>query len=410
MHVPSRAMAAVGLAASALVVVVVVAVGLGVHGRSRTGSPVSGRGVRIVFRARTLDPGSPLGPALERSTAILRQRLRVFFPGARVSQAGAGLVVLAPHATSADRPRIVALAVPARLELYDWEANALTSDGRTVASQLQTRDAAAIAVSQGRASVAPGQPGAGTLPLYAAVKLAFRQPPSVSRTNPRPGDTYFLFGAPGSAACAAAARDRHTAAAPRVHCLLSGPDVESPTATQRRIQQDLAAGLPQGVSAVQGQERVVRPGTVVLQAAPASAAQQTGFNSPAAQFYVLRDNVSLRGSDITNPTQGTDQGGNPDVQFGFSSVGQSAFQSVTATIAHRGDTVSSLGHTYNQHFAVALDNQLVTVPQIDYHQNPDGIIGGSGGVDITGGFTITSARDLAAMLRFGPLPVTLAAR
>ena len=63
----------------------------------------------------------------------------------------------------------------------------------------------------------------------------------------------------------------------------------------------------------------------------------------------------------------------------------------------------------NQHFAVALDNRLITVPSIDSKVYPDGIIDDSG-ADITAGFTVLSAGDLATMLRFGPLPVSLAVR
>ena len=37
----------------------------------------------------------------------------------------------------------------ARLEFYDWEANALTPNGKTVASQLQTQDPNAVEISQG---------------------------------------------------------------------------------------------------------------------------------------------------------------------------------------------------------------------------------------------------------------------
>src|SRR5205085_9054474 len=64
-----------------------------------------------------------------------------------------------------------------------------------------------------------------------------------------------------------------------------------------------------------------------------------------------------------------------------------------------------LGQQLNQHFAVALDNKLIEVPQIDFKQYPDGIQGG--GADITGGFTIQSAQDLATQLRLGALPINL---
>ncbi|MBV9941347.1 MAG: hypothetical protein JO262_04380, partial [Solirubrobacterales bacterium] len=79
---------------------------------------------------------------------------------------------------------------------------------------------------------------------------------------------------------------------------------------------------------------------------------------------------------------------------------------VTAEIARRGSLVSGLGQSYNQHFAVALDNQLITVPYIDYKQYPDGI-NGDNGADISGSFTITSAQDLANELRLGALPINL---
>ena len=145
----------------------------------------------------------------------------------------------------------------------------------------------------------------------------------------------------------------------------------------------------------------------MLQAAPASSSQVISFNSPNAQFYVLRDHVSLLGSDITNPQPSTDSTtGQPDVTFGFTSKGQHEFQAVTKAIARRGDLVSGLGHTYDQHFAVALDNQLITVPSIDYKLYPDGI-DGSNGADITGGFTTQSATDLATQLRLGALPIGL---
>ena len=137
-----------------------------------------------------------------------------------------------------------------------------------------------------------------------------------------------------------------------------------------------------------------------------SSSHQTQFFSPDAQFYVLKDNVGLTGNEITNPQQSTDTTGTPDVTFGFTSKGNSAFQKVTGEIAHRGE-LDSIGQTkLIQHFAVALDNKLITVPQIDYHTYPDGIIGGNG-AEITGGFTSQTAQDLATQLRLGALPINL---
>jgi preprotein translocase subunit SecD len=137
-----------------------------------------------------------------------------------------------------------------------------------------------------------------------------------------------------------------------------------------------------------------------------------GFNrapaiyKPMAEFFVLHDHVALFGREITNPQQSTDQVGQPDVQFGFSGKGANEFRNVTAAIAKRGSLVSGLGPALFQHFAVALDTQLLTVPYIDYRTNPFGIPGDTG-ADIVGGFTEDSAQALAVLLRLGPLPAPL---
>jgi SecD/SecF fusion protein len=287
----------------------------------------------------------------------------------------------------------------ARLEFYDWEANALTPSGKSVASLLPTQDAQATQISQGSTAAAPGAPGSGSMPLYQAATLAAKQPYQASKDNARNGSEYFAFGAPGSAACKAAAAAAHTTPIVGQHCsLLSLPEDNLP---------DLYAALPHGVNRSQVQVVVVKRGTVVLQAVPTG-----GFNhelnwlNPSGQYYVLRDHVSLFGKDITNPQQSTDQSGSPDVTFGFTSKGASAFQAVTAQIAQRGSRVSLFGQKHVQHFAVALDMQLITVPSIDYSIYPDGIQGGNG-ADITGGFTIGTAQDLATQLRLGALPIGL---
>jgi SecD/SecF fusion protein len=410
-RVPRSAVAGVGLGVSVLVVVLVVAVSFGVHTRSGAGPSGSSRGVRIVFGARPLDPQSPLGPSIDRSIKILRARLGAVFHDVRVSRAGNRIIVVARDAGSADRGRIEAIALgsQAQLDFYDWEANALTPNGKPVASQLQAQAPAALIISQGASSAAPGQPNAGGVALYQAVELASKQPKWISPHNARTGPQYYMFGAPGSAACAARSKQNGTLPTARQHCLLAGPDNELYTTSHEEAVKNLASQLPPGVSPSDGQVLIVQQGTVVLQAANPTASSQVKFTSRQAQFYVLKDNVALRGSDITNPQASTDQAGNPDVQFGFNSAGQTAFENVTDQIAHRGHDVTTPGQHLNQHFAVALDNQLLTVPSIDYNVYPDGITGGNG-ADITAGLTVQSARCLATILREGPLPVRLVVR
>ncbi len=337
--------------------------------------------------------------ALQRAVDIMRNRvdqLGVAEPEIQTS-GGNQITVGLPNVSDTGRAE-AEVGTTAQLSFYDWEASVLTPNGKTVESQLQTQDPTAIEISQGGTAQAPGTPGAGSMNLYDAVSLAAKQPYSASTANSRITPEYWMFGAPGSAACTAAAKANGTVPVTDQHCLLSGPDDN---------RNDLLSGLPTGVSASEGQILVVPRGTVVLQAIPADFSKPTPIADPSAQFFVLKDNVALRGSEITNPEQSSDpDSGEPDVTFGFTSKGQKEFQQTTANIAHRGDLVSGLGQTYNQHFAVALDNQLITVPYVSFKQYPDGINGGNG-ADISGSFTITSAQDLANELRLGALPINL---
>jgi SecD/SecF fusion protein len=398
-----------------LIVVGIVAVFLGLrtHSPTRAGSGGGHRsvatGVLLTFRAEP----TPRAPGIDstvmqQAASVVRGRLDAVAPGAQVSTRGHELIVrvggqvrTGVTQTFPSAAEVVSLAsAPARLLLYDWEANALTPSGKPVASLLLTRDPSAVAISQGAGTPAPGSPGAGSMTLYQAVKLAAKQPTQASSTNARLGPEYFAFGAPGSSACAAAARAYQASPIVGQHCYLAGP--------QDNLS-DLQAAMPTGVSTSSNgvQTLTVQQGWVVLQALPSGGFnQELPSSNPSAQYYVLRDRVALFGNEITNPQQSTDPSGSPNVTFGFTRAGRNAFQTVTAQIAHRGELVSGFGQTLNQHFAFALDTQLLTVPLIDFKAYPNGISAGNG-ADITGGLTRTSARQLAAELRLGPLPVHL---
>jgi SecD/SecF fusion protein len=338
---------------------------------------------------------------MARTVSILRQRIAAVVPGGQATIAvigvGGKIFVHAASRSRISQQRLISLVgTTARLEFYDWEANALTPKGRTVASLLLIRDPTAVKISQG-GGPAPGSAGAGSMPLYQAVELAAKQPYSASQNNARVGPEYFAFGAPGSTACATAARDQHTLLFVGQHCYLAGPAENL---------QDLHASLPPHVSLSEGQVLTVQRGTVVLQASPPGIAPAPAWSDPNAQFYVLRDHVALFGTEATNPQPSTDQTGHPFVTFGLAPKGQSAYQNLTAQIAHRGALDSTGQTSLNQHFAVALDTQLVTVPMIESTAYPNGIPGNSGGA-IFGPFTVQSARDLATQLRLGALPINL---
>ena len=124
---------------------------------------------------------------------------------------------------------------------------------------------------------------------------------------------------------------------------------------------------------------------------------------------MLQDNPVLRGTDIKNPEQNFDEAGAPNVTFDFTGSGRKTWQKVTREIAQRGDAQHIPGQDPTaayQHFAIRLDQDLISVPYIDYQRNPDGI-DASNGSEISGGFTIGSAQRLANLLKTGALPLKL---
>ncbi|HJS96406.1 MAG TPA: protein translocase subunit SecD, partial [Solirubrobacteraceae bacterium] len=390
----------VGLVLASLVVIAGIPGGAVKAKKTVLGLDLKG-GVELVYQGRPSPQTPKVTPdALQRAVDIMRSRVdQLGVAEPEIQTTGGNLITVGlPNVSDTARAERE-VGTTAQLALYDWEKNAITPDGKSVADLLQAQDQNALTISQGTQGGAPGNPGSGSMGLYQAVQLASKQKASPRSPNlGRLGPQYWMFGAPGSAACAAAAKAQGTVPVSGQHCLLSGPDEDLT---------DLRSGVPTGVNASQGQIVTVPQGWVVLEAIPSSFAHPTPIGSASAQFYVLKDNVALRGSEITNPQQSSDPNtGEPDVTFGFTSKGKSAFQNTTADIARRGSLVSGLGQSLNQHFAVALDNELITVPFIDYKQYPDGI-NGDNGADISGSFTISSAQDLANELRLGALPINL---
>ncbi|MEO6858829.1 MAG: hypothetical protein ABI323_09605 [Solirubrobacteraceae bacterium] len=117
--------------------------------------------------------------------------------------------------------------------------------------------------------------------------------------------------------------------------------------------------------------------------------------------------MALSGADITDPHVATGATGQPEVEFGFTSLGGQRFRHVTAQLAHRGTQVSPFGSALNQHLAIAVQGRLVLVPQIDFKQYPDGLDPTSGGAGVGIGLTPRAVGQLATELRFGALPLSL---
>jgi SecD/SecF fusion protein len=117
----------------------------------------------------------------------------------------------------------------------------------------------------------------------------------------------------------------------------------------------------------------VKPGTAIV-----------GAEGAADHWYVLEDDVALRGTEIRDPRRVRDPTtGRTVIVFAFTDAGRARFKALTQAIARRGAT-SSLERAsddpavHNQHFAVVYEGKVVTAPFLDFRRNPDGIDASAG--------------------------------
>ncbi len=90
----------------------------------------------------------------------------------------------------------------------------------------------------------------------------------------------------------------------------------------------------------------------------------------------------------------------PEVLMQFTKHGNKRFHEITKDEAVRGQIKGSA-----QHFAIVLDNEIRSFPQIDYQQYPTGIDPTGGGARITGIRSVGESKNLALVLQTGALPV-----
>jgi SecD/SecF fusion protein len=337
--------------------------------KTRLGLDLKG-GVELVYQA-TPTPQQPTinAEAMDRALDILRQRVdKLGVAEPEIQRSGRDQINVAlPDVRNAERA-INQVGKTAQLFFYDWEVNVIGPGGRPEPTNDQVTE----------------QPIAT---LYEAVQRASKRPPDRDRDNTT-NDQYYLFSSDPN------------------HRLIGGPE-ESP--------QDLFSELPGARQPPDSELLKVSTGTVVVQGEkpdPPRDGEPVPKSFPRG-WFVLNDDPSLTGTDLKNPEQNIDQGpggsGEPIVTFDFTPRGRQAFHTVTRRIAERGLTQQIPGQSPQaafQHFAIVLDNELISRPYIDFQQNPDGIDGRTG-AQISGGFTIQSAQDLANFLRIGALPVKL---
>src|ERR1700761_7494173 len=161
-------------------------------------------GIELVYQGQRT-PQSPVNSAsLNRAVDIMRSRVdQLGVSEPEIQTTGNSLITVGlPDVHDVTRAENE-VGQTAQLYFYDWEANVLTPTGQPAAKGLLTQDPNSVTLSTGGSAGQPGVPGAGGMPLYQAVTLAAKQPKGPAGS--RPGPAYYFFGAPGSAACAAAA-------------------------------------------------------------------------------------------------------------------------------------------------------------------------------------------------------------
>jgi SecD/SecF fusion protein len=352
-------------------------------------------GVQLTYVARPTTQAKLTSESLDRTIEIMRKRVdQLGVSQTGIQRTGADeIVVSLPQVKTAGRAE-EQVGKTAQLFFYDWEPNVIGAEGAPAPS-----DAAVTGGAN------PGTSVTG-LPLYRAVQRALKRPPIYPPTN---SDTVsYLRG------CTPELNEATTG--PKAGCVYGTwylldtkheKVLRGPETTKHDLFTDLK-NVPPGaeLKAVR-----VNPGTIVVQALPETDREGKVTHASPEAWYVLNDNPALTGADITNPVAGTQENGvgGPSVHFGFTGHGKSTFERVTRDISRRGENAIIPGRPKQeafQHFAILLENQLITVPSIDFTKYPEGIDATTGS-EITGNFTVSSAQNLANELQSGALPVHL---
>ena len=324
-------------------------------------------GTSLVYQGQPTPQQPEVTPeAIDRAIEIIRQRIDTLgVSEPEIQRVGSDNIdVSLPGVSDIDRA-VDVIGTTAQLQFYDWEPNVIAED--------------------------PDDPQAteqGFPRLIDAVRLASKQKPECFQdTCTTNGPRYYMFDSDSFE-------------------LLAGPE-------QRK--QDLFLDSPGEKQPDDVEILEVPQGTVVVEEPqtdnPDTEADESEESPP--EFFVLRDRPQLSGTDITNPEQNFDPNTNqPNVTFDFTDEGREAFQDITQEIAERGTAEAPPGITPDQadqfsgHFAVVLDNEVVSRPIINFVENPAGIDGRTG-AQISGSFSIQESQDLAESLRIGALPIDL---
>jgi preprotein translocase subunit SecD len=170
------------------------------------------------------------------------------------------------------------------------------------------------------------------------------------------------------------------------------------------------------LAALLGKRRVVPQGTVVVSCTVAAGkCLSTRPVTTRKAFYLFTNNPSLTGSDLQLSGTRADldpNTGQPVVLVQFTDRAKRTFQQITQREAKRGAQIcagrrdSAAVQECAQHFAIVLDHEIVSIPYIDFVQNPDGIPAENGvQIQLPPNGSLRDAKRIAVALQTGALPV-----
>ncbi|WP_445150601.1 protein translocase subunit SecD [Baekduia sp. Peel2402] len=336
---------------------------------TRQGLDLKG-GTSLVYEAKPTKYADVTPDSLQRTMDIMRERvdsLGVAEP--EIQQSGDNQIeVSLPDVKNAEQAQ-QQVGTTAVLAFYDWEKSVRSPECKAAPTD--------TSVTGGPQA---GQPGSGSLTYFDAVTKAAAN----CKATDEPDDT--------------------------TQGLWYGVDTDAKTVIcgPQATEEDAKESC-QNVGKKPNKFVEVPQGYIIVQAESddTDKASQALANDA---YFILKDDPGLLGRDIKDPEQNTDQQtSQPTVTFNFTDEGKKKWQKVTREISQRGQAAILPGQpatNFANHFAIVLDNKLISVPYIDPQQNPDGI-DGENGSQISGSFTIKSAQRLATLIKTGALPIKL---
>src|SRR3954463_10104499 len=380
-------------------------------------------GIELIYQAEPTPQVPKVTPqAVSDAINTIRKRTNALgVSESEVQQQGRDTVVVGlPGVKNAARAE-QQVGTTAQLQFYDWEPNVIGADGKELGENAVDYSAAnqpspGLLDAVKRAAKAKPLAEANDVPAAGPddkqLQAAGIDPSNTQavrqfydKKNDTSGKKYYLFN-----------KNDQLLAGPETTCKdllsdFSDKAPPNPTPKPTKATGPCAAQLDAlGTSGPPAGSKIytVPQGIVIVQAERPANLKNTKINGG---YFVLEDDSELSGSDIKDPKQNFDpQTNEPIVTFNFSDKGRKAFARVTKRIAERGsETILPPGVSRQnafQHFAITLDDQIVSRAYIDFIQNPEGIDGRTG-AQINGIGSLQETQDLAQNLRIGALPIKL---